>query len=399
MTDNSRETLDAFSDINPLPIVFDTSILRRISVSKPSPEFRLLQRLAGAGKVELLMAEIVAREWFSQLTEPTIGAIDELAGAIRKIERQESIASTELISQLFEIGLHTPAVTTKLRADSAGWYRRQMASFGIRQIPHEDADAKAVLDDYFDGNNAFASRKSRKDFPDAFVYAATKRQFDIDSRSIFVCDDKALRNAISRQGVTTAASLQQLLEMQAIRSLHSNAAFALWWENNISSTIKGLKRLEEEEQWFTEFVTDTVSSELRGRAIHDDEIPSDDRRAIVEHAKVQNGIIYDWDDANSLGEGVLSVSITFTAVVELSFGVFRGECFNVPQWVDVSIGDFEEDHCFDASGSRLAHYTARFVLELHSEIMTLDIKDTMIEYSLEEIEFQEFVDRVSEDAI
>jgi hypothetical protein len=98
-----------------------------------------------------------------------------------------------------------------------------------------------------------------------------------------------------------------------------------------------------------------------------------------------------WDEAESLGEGLISVPISFEAEVELDFYVFRSEAFDVPDWVNVSMGDFEEDHYFEASGSRRARFNARLVLGFTDKVMAGQAKLGEAELSVDEVEFEEFV--------
>lgn len=72
---------------------------------------------------------------------------------------------------------------------------------------------------------------------------------------------------------------------------------------------------------------------------------------------------FNWDEAYDYGGGWVSVPIAFQADLMLHFFVFRGDAFHVPDWVSIEMGDFEEDHSFEAEGERTFSCTANLSLK------------------------------------
>ena len=58
----------------------------------------------------------------------------------------------------------------------------------------------------------------------------------------------------------------------------------------------------------------------------------------------------------------------------------------------MSYGDFEDDHYFEASGTREARYTARLVLEFPEAAMEITPDLTEMEIAVEDAELDDFVE-------
>jgi hypothetical protein len=78
--------------------------------------------------------------------------------------------------------------------------------------------------------------------------------------------------------------------------------------------------------------------------------------------------------------------------LDLEFPVFRGDVFDVPDWVHVYPGDYEEDHSFEASGSRCASYSARLVLGFAEEATSPNVSAEIADVTVEDIEFEDIID-------
>lgn len=371
----------------PFPIVFDTSVMNPIRPSGPPAEFRLLQRLATAGHVLLLMPEMAAREWLSQLAAPATGAIDRLGKAIADLDRYESTASQETWKRTGASEALTQDVLDELAQLPHKWYVAKLRELGIKNIDLQEEDWRQVIDLYFDGRPPFGGPKSRKDIPDALVYVGALRALADDPRAVFVCADARLRKAVEDHGGDVAASLPDLLRMDAISTLHSDPEFALWWEDRTEEVVDVLRAAAPD---LKAQLSRDVPNAVCSRTVSHPEIPEDNSEAFVQSSDEPDEFEIHWDQAESLGEGILSIPIEFSAEVHLDFMVFRAEAFDVPDWVSVSIGDFEHDHYFDAEGYRVGRYIARAVLEFGPSVMDGEIAVDDAEVSIQDAELEDF---------
>jgi len=372
---------------SPIPIVFDTSVLHPVRPSDPPAELRLLQRLAAAGHVRLLMPEMAAREWLSQLTAPAASAVDRLGKAVADLIRQESIKDQDAWARTGIAEALTRDVLDGLAQLPRAWYEAKLHELGIAGIPLQDDDWRRVLDLYFGGRPPFGGPKSRKDIPDALVFTGALRTLGDDPRTVFVSADARLRRAFENEGGAVAASLPDLLRMDAIAALHSDPKFALWWEGHVAEVVASLR---DEAVRLMELLSGNVPNAVCNQTVRHYEIPEDNHEAFVQSSDEPDEFEILWDEAESLGEGILSVPITFSAEILLDFMVFRADAFDVPDWVSVSIGDFERDHYFEADGYRVGRYEARAVLQLGPSAMDGDISLEDAEVSIQDAELEGF---------
>jgi len=171
--------------------------------------------------------------------------------------------------------------------------------------------------------------------------------------------------------------------------MHANPAFAIWWEERYAHAISAIRDREEE---IRDLIDEEYLFNIDGSHIEHYEIPEDNNEAYVSYTGHPDETEIDWDEAIPLAEGLVSVPVYITCSLGLSFYVYRGEAFDVPDWVNVSLGDFEHDHYFEASAERTGRFTANLILEVTDKAMVElpDLEDT--EVSVENVEFDDFVD-------
>ncbi len=200
-----------------------------------------------------------------------------------------------------------------------------------------------AFDNYFKGNPPFSERKCRKDIPDALVIEGLKRVLSSDSTVVFVCDDGNLRASGERLGAIVVETVPDALRHELISILHSNSDFALWWERNYLKVVIDLK--SEQDKVF-KILSDIAIGLVDGSWIRHYSIPDDNHEAFVLDSgeiKVDRTL---WDEAESLGEGLLSIPFVFTIALNLETSVYKGDYSEIPNWIKVSVGDFETGHYF-----------------------------------------------------
>jgi len=317
--------------------------------------------------LEDAIGDVEKQVWVQSLTSSLIGAMDigaEIKGRFAKWEPLWRKSMEESIQRL-----------------------------GIRVIEQKGADLRPVLDDYFAGRGAFRAKRDRRDFPDAFILQALRGlAFD----AILLTADDQLAKVANSEGRATAVSLDAVLKLEALKELHANVEFAIWWEGHHLAVIDALRQQHEDR--LRAIVHKLVPGTLEGSEVRNGDIPDDNNEAMVVTASEPSDIEFDWSTAESLGEGLLSIPTQFESEIELAFSVYRGESFNVPSWVHVSFGNFEEGHYFDADGTRVAHFVGRIVMSFSPQegAKDLDISgiviDDGIDCELQGVELDDWTD-------
>ncbi len=371
-------------------IIFDTSILHKLRLANLSPEFRLIQRLAESKKLVAMVPEMAAREWLSQLTQDASDAIEGLSSSLHHFHRHLRRLEDPDVKRLAESSLHTEETLSAIKSRTEQWYKRRLSSLGLRSIAMDPADLPSIVDDYFSGAPPFANKKKREDIPDALILAGVRRMCGPSNSVVFVCHDNNLAKAGEKVGAHVVRSLPDLLKLQIVASLHSNAAFAIWWERNLKDVVAKIQGTQPQ---LEELLERDLESSVTDMMIHHYALPEDNSEARVACASDIGDVQFNWSMSESLGEGLLSVPIHFQADTELDFYVYRGDIMDVPDWVAVSYGDFENDHYFEAHGYIRSIFEGRLVIGLDASVMDGDLEILDADTSVEDVQFRDFADK------
>ena len=356
---------------------------------QPPPEFRLLLRLRDSAKIDLMVPEMAAREWLSQRVQPVGELLDQLEQAMLRLQRNPSLASHSLTKAIISSELHEPRTIAALREASEMWHRDQLDRLQLSTIKLQPEDYQATIEGYFQGHPPFSGKKARNDLPDALILSGALRVFLGDPRAVFVCNDNRLRQSAQAKGVQVAASLPELLKLDVLFSLHTNAAFALWWEEHFYTIVRALR---DRSVQIEPLIETCLTIGASGIVIRHQEIPGDNQEAYAEVVGDFTDLDFEWEAAESLGEGIVSIPMTFKSFLSLQFSVYRGDAFSMPDWVQVTHGDYEDDHYFRAHGTREAEFSGRLVLEVSERVMDkgLDLDDA--DLSVQDVLIDDFAD-------
>ena len=319
---------------NKQAVFLDTSVLPRNADG--NQDTRVLAELVQANIIEVFLSDIVISEWTSQRTIE----FENKAYGVKKAERDlrrhpwsEDLGKTAELEKLLE-NLASNAKAIALRKCEAFFQNLQSQEIAI-----DASDAKAVFAQYFDGLLPFSEKKSRKDIPDAFILAALDRLSR--QQSVFAgIQDGRLREAASK--------LQQVSVFENVKALVTSLKPLLDQKNHFEK-LKAILQADADAMKST--LSDLVEDAIQGFEVEHSAIPDDNNLATVHGAEGFKNIEFDWDNVHDYENDWISIPFTFTATVELEFYVYRMDTFSVPDWVHVSMGDFEKDHYFEASGS------------------------------------------------
>ncbi len=150
----------------PIALILDTNVLRQEGLN--SRNMQILRRLTSSGEVDLLVHEVVAREFKSQRMLEVQAQAEKIADAINEMGRQVDAKGAshrdlaEMRSKFAEIA---EAAKKEVETDFIAWLKWTEAHW----IAFEPEGMRQVLEDYFVGAGAFRKPKHRDDMPDAIV--------------------------------------------------------------------------------------------------------------------------------------------------------------------------------------------------------------------------------------
>jgi hypothetical protein len=150
----------------PIALVLDTNILRQEGLG--SRNMQILRRLTSSGEVDLLIHEVVAREFKSQRTLEVQAQVEKITDAITEMSRQvdaKGASHRDLAEMQSKVAELAEAAKKEVETDFTAWLTWTAAHW----IAFEAEGMRQVLDDYFVGAGAFRKPKHRDDMPDAIV--------------------------------------------------------------------------------------------------------------------------------------------------------------------------------------------------------------------------------------
>lgn len=148
-------------------VALDTTALRADPARK-SADWRVIEKLAAKGKLQLYISEICRREF---VTQQQAKYQAELSNAKKSIRTIKSILKEK--DSKGDVSSGIDALGSRL-AEIGDVFYKWIRDINCTVIEIADAHGKDVIDRYFDGADPFSQIKSRKDIPDAFVYVAIK---------------------------------------------------------------------------------------------------------------------------------------------------------------------------------------------------------------------------------
>jgi len=300
----------------------DTSIFRRDPQLRGG-SFEALARLAEAGYVDIFIPEPVAREFVSLPTNKA-SAVSGLRKALSDLRRTMPDAFAQAIES-FEGDVTAQIKEIENSAESVfnAWVTRTHAELVGPSGDH----AQRVLDKYFEGKPPFKTRKSRADFPDAFIVeilVALAREEPL----LVATADKPMADALAgRDNITVFEDLRSLLDSDEFEDVRS--------EVEAENIPRLLHLLLESKSRYDEAISRGVTDLLGGRSVSYHDSSWDEKESpedlYIQDAETVTRWSIDPRDADYLGEGV--VSLFFEATVEVAVdqpsdsGYYEGSWF------------------------------------------------------------------------
>jgi PIN domain len=371
--------------MQPLHVFIDASSMPR-DLSRPNHAVEQLAELRSENLVQVHMSEIAAREWRSRLVDEFIKHVLEMQTALRKVKRQtfaKALKHHKIITLLVDEKQRTIAEAEKAILTEC---EKLSTRLDILETKIDGKDAVGVFHDYFAGEAPFRAPKCRDDLPDAFILRAAKL---IVARLgneplLAVCYDQRLREALGKiSGIKVFENLFGLYESECAKGAMQHLELARVWNEKKEAVLAFLREHPERvEEVIDEFVTDT----LQGYQFSDSAIPVDNSEAFISHAEGAEDIEVEWENAKGVGPGWLLVPFKFETDADLDLFVFRMDAFSMPKWIEVTIGDFETDHYFEANANRRLKVSGELSFLFTKEDLTAPVFIFPESVEIEEVE-------------
>lgn len=201
----------------PIALVLDTNVLRQEGLN--SRNMQILRRLTSSGEVDLLVHEVVAREFKSQRTLEVQAQVEKIADSITEMGRQVDAKGAshrdlaEMRSRFAEIA---EAAKKEVETDFTAWLKWT----GAHWIEFEPEGMRQVLEDYFVGAGAFRKPKHRDDMPDAIVATGIRAMLSkYQTLHIAVKDGAFRRHLQSEPKYTLVDGLAEFFALEMVAKI------------------------------------------------------------------------------------------------------------------------------------------------------------------------------------
>lgn len=348
--------IDVFLDTNVLPA----------DPAYPRQEYEHLIQLVEARLLNVHLSDVARREWETRMQANFVERAKQAVRHASSLTRHRLLSEMTHAKELKGLADAGDDLVNNARDVSGQCCQKLLDRLEASIHPVSPDDTAVVLDSYFAGAPPFSEVKARNDFPDAFILEALKRLTTFGTREIqAVTADARLGKAISDvSGVTRFESIKDLLASSVIQAANEILPLAKRWTPEREAEVVA------ELQKRNAFLTTTMQSLAESSLFQETacgNIPEDNGEATITYIGELSGLTFDWADRDELGPGWIGVPFGFECEAGLEFMVYRADSLHVPHWVNVDFGDFEEDHYFEASGSRKITVeglaTIRFTLE------------------------------------
>lgn len=334
--------------------VIDTNNLPR-DVSSPSAAVKRLITLIQEEVVSVLMPHVIAEEWRTQQLDHLRRQLQKAADVL-----DDTLNGGHLQDHPELLALRAGVASVKrtmegVDAISGRALLRLLHVLQTEVIPISNEHGARVAAAYFKGSSPFAGVKSRKDFPDAFVYEAVVDLTgpDQDDHVVVVTGDGNLGKHLSLlPGVACFETLEKFVESDQVRELTSAIELEAKWGEELPTLVAAVKE-HESDMLSQEFVNSFINMLVHHEVEHDS-IPSDNRDATVSMVGDPEDVEIDWDEAEDYGPGILRVPFSCTSEVLLDFYVYHAAAYSLPEKISISWGDYDETPSFEAQANATA---------------------------------------------
>lgn len=335
--------------MDPINVFLDTSALP-VHPARLGLGFESLVQLAEGGLAKVYLSEVVKGEWFSHLESDWKDVARNARKSIRTLAkhpwsvRMDRFADIESAAD----GLNVrPMEEYRIIHQS---FEELFESLLPEVLPISDVHARGAFEKYFGGYRPFGGPRNRNDIPDAFIFESGIELAGKLKRNLHcVINDRRLREAFQRfESVTVHENLEDFVRSDPVRALMAKLEPSKVWLATLSTLVKSLPMHENS---IVEQLGDLLSDELVGETVTHPIIPDDNSEGIIAYVEEPIEFEFNWRKFTDFGPGLLSVPFSSAHPATISFFVFRGEAYDVPNGVSVDFMEPWSDHYFAAEGT------------------------------------------------
>jgi len=273
-------------------VVVDTTALRSDPLRR-SAAWKLLARLSQSDKVQIYLSDITRREFITHREDEFDSATAEVRKASEKlidlVPWHESM--DEIRASIGEIESRRKQVGHSFDA----WL--DDTKFNV--LPVDDNHTSKVIDAYFNGYPPFPHKKSRKDFPDAFIYQSVVDLKGVLDELHVVTNDNNLGSKLGElTGIVIHESVEKFIKHESVSPLATRMESIAWFLE-FATAADGIAT--------DQSIVGAIETQLPGKSVEG--FPEHYEATVQSYGEITN-LVVDKAGFEDYGDGVIVLAFS-----------------------------------------------------------------------------------------
>lgn len=321
-------------------VVLDTNIFRH-DPTRNKVSFRALSKLSKSGFAKIYIPYIVYKEFLSQEIKEYLDNFEKLKKGIKYLQRK--FLSQEMIDQLEDIDQKVDHLKSALDANVETIFKKWIDDNNAELLPIKNHHGENVINAYFEGEKPFASKKSKKDIPDAFIWEAIRDLLnDVDHLYVISNDAGIIKACENHDKITNYQNLDDFITSDLCHEKLRD----IYFEEKLPEIILILKTKMPS---FKEQLDQSFLEKLPGYVFKDYNILDDNNEATIYSVGAVENLEINFDETEYYGEGFLVILFNCNIEVYANYYIFKSDYYTLSDEETQRIGISDHnDHYYEA---------------------------------------------------
>jgi hypothetical protein len=355
-----------------MKVVLDTNVLTSDHIFYRT-EMIIFQSLCNERKIELLLPEIVLREFITQEQERANDAkkkiLKELNNYCNTVYGSEKDTKIDIRNKIIS-NFEKTKEKIQIRKDSF------LFETNAKILKSKPEDLSETLDRYFNGDIPFKKIKSRDDIPDCLIYLNIK---DIkENELIFISDDSNLRKAIQSEGITVFSNLNDFVNTDKIKKLLEVKRIDDFLYAKLPQLL--------DNDGFIKLFHEALEQRLSYKTIKDERIPDDNNEGTITGIMGIYPTEFTKDEIVKHGGGLFSIPFYCEIDAYLDYFFYKADycIFDEDRINDISVEDWN-DHYYQAEEEYPLICNGKLGMRFNTKMKSEEIENKSQEQLIQDI--------------
>jgi hypothetical protein len=380
-----------------LHVVLDTTVLRNDPARKKAA-FQSLKRLSQVKAVQVYIPYVVKHEFLSQEEELYQSQVQKIISCVQDLQRRPLPETT---AKLLESSIESfKQIKPELSQFSEYELQVWCEVTGAEVLPVHISHGQRVIDSYFQGKSPFKKKKSREDFPDAFIWQAI---FDISEnlpQIYVVTNDSAVSTALTTQkNIISVRNLDDFIALEACQKIIQKLEFEEARESNKAANLRRvINLLPDNKLSVTYSMESALVKEFQGKVIKSFDIPTHNHKATVDYLGNIEDVDFHIGQVSYYGSSIFVIRFSVKMEALLSYFIDKADYWALDdeKTERMSMNDWS-DHLYSVDEDYSLEVEGRMSIMLNSNILEQSkLADEDIIEGIKEAEIRiDVIDKVS----